>query len=295
VVRLTHVLVGACILGAFFVMSISAWYLLRKRHEDFARRSFTVACAFGALFSIAALASGDSHAKVVATHQPAKLAAMEGHFHTGTGGAEIHVFGWPDEDAREVRFPIAIPGGLSFLVHGDLTTPVPGLDSFPREDWPPVLVPFLAFHVMVGLGSLFLVMTLGGLVLLWRRTLFSNRLVLWAYVPMVLLTYVANQAGWIAAEVGRQPWTVYGLLRTADSVSKSVKGGQVLTSIIGFGLVYALLFVVWLSVMNDKVQHGPDDGTQVEAHGDDGNQAGSAGLASVAADKVDPSRGSMLG
>lgn len=257
VVRLAHTMVGAYILGSFFVLSISAWYLLRGKHEEFAKRSIRAALPIAAIFSLLAAVTGDWHAKVVAKHQPAKLAAFEGHF-TSQGPADLHIFGWPDEEARETRMSLSIPGGLSFLVHGDFKTPVPALDEFPRADQPPVKIPFAMFHLMVGLGVLFLALSWGGLLLLWRGRLFTNRGVLWAYVVTVLGAYAANQAGWIAAEVGRQPWTVYGLLRTADSVSKSVKGGEVLASILMFGFIYVLLFAVWVYVTNEKIQHGPE-------------------------------------
>jgi len=261
-VRLAHTLIGCFILGAFVVMSISAWYVLKKKHDDFARRSFTAGLGVATVFCLLALVSGDRHAKVVAKYQPAKLAAMEGHFETGDGGAEIHLFGIPDEANARVLMPIAIPGGLSFLVHGDFKTPVPGLDQFDRRDWPPVLIPFAAFHLMVGIGSFFIALTLVAVYLRWKGRLFEKRWLMWTFVVSVLGAYAANQAGWVTAEVGRQPWTVYGLLRTSDSVSKSVQGSHVLISIILFGLVYALLFAVWLFVMNEKIQHGPDPVTE---------------------------------
>lgn len=256
-IRLAHTLIGAFILGAFVVMSISAWYLLRKQHEEFARRSFTNALVVGAIFALLALVSGDHHAKVVAAYQPAKLAGFEGHFDS-KGPADLHLFGLPDGDARSVKYGLAIPGGLSFLLHGDFQAPVRGLDSFERRDWPPLAVPFISFHLMVVLGTFFIALTLLGLFLRWRGRLFDNRPVLWVFVVAVLGPYLANQAGWITAEVGRQPWSVYGLLRTSDSVSTVVPAGQVLSSIILFGLVYLLLLAVWGYVMNDKIQHGPE-------------------------------------
>ncbi|MBX7245408.1 MAG: cytochrome ubiquinol oxidase subunit I [Candidatus Sumerlaeaceae bacterium] len=256
--RLTHTLIGCFILGAFFVMSITAWYLLKKRHEEFARRSFKVALVFGAVASLAQLFVGHDHAKQVAATQPAKLAAYEGLYKTPEGGAPLSLIGWPNEKAQRLDYAVEIPGMLSFLVHGDTKTPVPGLDQFKPEDRPPVVVPFLAYHAMIALGMGFIGLSLLGLFLWWRGTLFQHRWLLWVYVFAVLGAYAANQLGWIAAEVGRQPWSVYGLLRTADSVSKSVKAGEILASIIMFTIVYALLFAVWIYVMNSKIQHGPD-------------------------------------
>ena len=257
-IRLTHVLIGAMILGAFFVMSISAYYVRERRHLEVARTSFLVALVVGALFSWGALISGDGHASQVAATQPTKLAAFEGHFQTGTGGAPLHLFGIPDEASRTVRYAIAIPGGLSFLVHRDFSRPVPGLDQYPPRDWPPVAITFYAFHLMVLLGLSFIGLTMLGLFFWWRGTLFAQRWLMGLFVVAVLGPYVANQVGWAVAEVGRQPWIVYGLLRTSDGVSKVVGANAVLASILMFGFIYFLLFLVWLYVMNEKIQHGPE-------------------------------------
>lgn len=257
-VRLTHTLVGAMILGAFFMMSISAFYILKDRHLGVAKKSFLVALVFGAVFSWSALVSGDRHAKEVAVMQPAKLAAFEGHFETGTGGAPLHLFGLPDEQAKVVRYGVAVPGGLSFLVHGDFNAPVPGLDRFPPADQPPVVIPFLSFHLMVALGTAFIGLTTLGLWFWWRGTLFEQRWLLRIFVVAVLGPYAANEAGWVTAEVGRQPWVVYGLLRTSDALSRAVKADMVAASIVMFLLIYTLLLAVWIYVMNDKIQHGPE-------------------------------------
>jgi cytochrome d ubiquinol oxidase subunit I len=269
--RLLHVVTGAFILGAFFVMSISAWYLLRKKHEEFARRSFTIALVFGTLSCLAAAMSGDLSARVVAEHQPAKLAAFEGHFHSEEGGTPFFLFGIPDEEQERMRLGVSVPGGLSFLVYRDFNKPVQALDQTPKEYRPSVFLPFLCFHIMVGFGTLFIGLTLYALLLRWRGTLFTKRWLLWVFVVMVAAAYLVNQAGWVAAETGRQPWIVYpphdengrfdysqGLL-TAKGVSKSISGGQVLTSIGMFGLIYLLLFAVWVYVLNSKIQHGPDE------------------------------------
>ncbi|UJR79349.1 cytochrome ubiquinol oxidase subunit I [Sandaracinus amylolyticus] len=256
--RLTHTLLGALILGAFFVMSVCAWWLLRREHESLAKRAFGVALITGALTSIAMFLSGHSNAQMVATHQPAKLAAFEGHFHSEEGGTALYLVGYPDEARGEVVGGVAIPAMLSVLVYGDPDRPVRALDTFPEEDRPPVVVPFAAYHLMIGLGTYFLVLTLWGLWLRWRGTLWTNRRVLWLFVVSVIGPYVANQAGWVAAEVGRQPWVVYGLLRTRDAVSPTIVGDQVLGSTILFSLVYIGLGAIWVFVMNEKIQHGPD-------------------------------------
>ncbi len=254
--RLTHVLIGAFILGAFFVMSVSAYYLLKGRHEEFARRSFRFALVLGLLASLAAPVSGHFQADTVARTQPAKLAAFEGHFESGP--AHLYLLGVPDVDERRVKAGVAVPGGLSFLLHGRFDAPVPGLDVVPREDWPPVGLSFQSYHLMVALGFFFLAATAYAAWRAWRGTLWRARWLLWTFVFAVGGAFAANQLGWVAAEVGRQPWVVYGLLRTSDGVSKAVQAGQVATSILMFLVIYALLFAVWVLVLNDKIQHGPD-------------------------------------
>jgi cytochrome bd ubiquinol oxidase subunit I len=257
--RLVHVVLGAFILGAFFVMSVSAFYLLRGRHRQFARRSFTIALIFGAVVSLAEIVSGDSQARTLETTQPAKLAALEGLYTTTPGGTGLTIAGFPDGSAGRVRGRIAVPALLSLLVFGDTRTPVRGLDQFPRADWPPVAVPFHAYHVMVVLGLFFAVLVLGALVLRWRGTLFEKRWLLWTFVFAVGGAFAANQLGWVAAEVGRQPWVVYGLLRTSQGLSKAVSSAEVLGSILMFAVIYLLLFAVWVFVLNDKIRHGPDE------------------------------------
>lgn len=258
--RLVHVILGAFILGAFFVMSICAFYILKKRHLEFSKKAFTIALVFGAVVSIAELVSGHFQANTVSRTQPAKLAAFEGHFKQTGGGADMWIFGIPDENEERVKYGIAIPGGLSFLLHEDFSAPVTALDEFPKADRPPVVIPFYMYHLMVACGMFFIGITLLGLFLRFvSQTLFEKRWLMWIFVFAVLAAYAANQAGWVAAEVGRQPWVVYGLLRTSDAVSKAVVGEQVLISILMFSFIYILLFAVWVFVMNSKIQHGPED------------------------------------
>jgi cytochrome d ubiquinol oxidase subunit I len=290
--RLIHVWIGSFIMGAFFIMSISAWYLLKRRHEEFARRSFTGALALAAVASLAALVSGHLQAKNVYRQQPAKLAAFEGHFETGPGS--LSLFGIPDPEAGRVDFNLAVPGGLSLLVHEDFTEPVLGLDRFRPEHRPPVLLPFASYHLMIGLGLFFIVLTLFASYLHWRGRLFEARWLLWVFVFAVAAAVAANQTGWISAEVGRQPWVVHppvlrdtggaplldedgfiryqtvevtmpdgtvrqriAGLRTRDGVSEIVTSGQVLGSIVLFGLIYLLLLALWIFVLNHKIQQGP--------------------------------------
>ena len=276
--RLMHTLIGAYILAAFFVMSVTAYYILKGRHLDFAKRSFTIALIVAALASLAAPISGDLQARKVAQTQPAKLAAMEAVFQTGREPTPMYLFGQPDVSERRVKYGVAIPGLLSRLTYGDSQKPVAGLDQIPRRDWPPVAMTFHSFHVMVWLGLLFVVLTLVGLYFRWRGTLFDKRWLLWVFVLAVPLPFVANQLGWITAEVGRQPWVVYGLLRTSDALSKAVVASQVLGSIILFIVIYALLFAVWVFVLDSKIKHGPDEGAAVPTTAVPGGLFGVAGL-----------------
>lgn len=255
VARLLHVWVGAFILGGFFVTSISAWYVLHGKHREFSRVSLKVGLVVAAIGSVAALFTGHLQAEVVAEHQPAKLAAFEGHFETGP--ADLYALGWVDVEEGRV-LGIALPGGLTFLVHRTFDAVVPGLDAVPREDWPNVQLVFQTYHAMVALGMLFIALSLVGL-WTWRRgRLFETRWLLWTFVFVVLAAYAANQLGWVTAEAGRQPWIVWGLMRTENAFSEAVTAPMVASSIVLFGLIYAMLFAVWLYIMNDKIQHGPE-------------------------------------
>ncbi len=264
--RLTHTLVGAMILGGLFVCSVSAYYLIMNRHGLFARRCFTIGLAVACVFSLLALVTGHDQAKKVAETQPAKLAAYEGHFKPGPG--DLYLFGWPDAEAEVVQYGLAIPGMLSFLVHEDFSEPVTSLDAFPKEDRPGVWLPFQTYHLMVGLGMGFIALTVGTVPLLKGGRVFRMKWLLWVYVFSVLGGVAANQAGWVAAETGRQPWIVYPSvqddvempgLRTREGLSESVKAEQVAWSMVMFGLIYALLLAVWIYVLDSKIKHGPDE------------------------------------
>ena len=255
--RLFHVLVGALILGAFFIMSVSAYYLLKNRHGEFARKSFAPALVIGLIASLVIVYSGDRQGKIVGEYQPAKLAAMEGVYETTEAGTPMLLFGVPDSDAGTMRYKVEIPGLLSFLTHGDFDKPVDGLDKF-EPDVPPVAIPFYSFHVMVGLGIYFIVLTLYGLWCLKKGTLYRKRWLLWIFVFSVIGPFIANQLGWIAAEVGRQPWIVYNLLKTGDAVSNGLAASNVVGSIVMFGIIYVMLFAVWIHLLNEKIKKGPE-------------------------------------
>lgn len=254
--RVIHVLLGAYILGAFFVMSVSAWHILRRRNEQASGKAFRVALVVAAVALLAIFFSGDSQARKVASTQPAKLAAYEGLYRTGEGGTGMALVGWPNAKEGRLDYSVSVPGLLSLLVSGNPNSPVPGLDQFPPQDRPPVVIPFATYHVMVYTWG-----AMSGLVglaaLQWYRgRLFRRRSLLWAFVAAVTLPYVANQAGWVASEVGRQPWVVQGLLRTSEANSASLPASQVFGVIVLFSLVYALLFVVWLRFLNQLIQRG---------------------------------------
>jgi cytochrome d ubiquinol oxidase subunit I len=265
--RLVHVWFGAFILGAFFVMSISAWYILKDRHVEFARKSFSGGLLLATVFSVAQLFSGHLQAENVAEHQPAKLAAFEGQYKTESG-APLYLFGWPDDATETVKYGVGIPGMLSWLIHGDVSAEVKGFDVLEEKyGRPPVWLTFQAYHVMVAIGMLFIGLTVFSCVLWWRGSLFRTRWLMWVHVFAVLLAFTANELGWVAAEVGRQPWIVYptvgdggqlvGGLRVADALSESVKAEVVLGSLIMFGLLYGLLFALWVFLLNYKIQAGP--------------------------------------
>jgi len=284
--RLVHVWIGAFILGGFFVMSISAYYILKKRHLDAAKKMFDIGLIVAMVAAIAAPISGHIQANTVSQTQPAKLAAFEGHWETGPG--DVYLFGIPNSETETVDYGISVPGGLSFLLHGDVETEVTGLDQFAEEDRPPVAIPFYTYHIMVGLGFFFLALTLFAMFLRLRGTLFEKRWMMWTFVFGVVLPYIANQTGWVAAEVGRQPWIVYGYLRTTEGFSQVVSANQVLGSIIMFALIYAMLFAVWVYVLHNKIMHGPEP-----VEGGMPDETDAKGLLEVAARFVNPSGYSM--
>lgn len=254
--RLTHVWTGAFLAGAFLVLSVNAYYILRNRHLEIAKPAFRIALVVAAFFSLFQLFSGHQSAEGVAKNQPAKLAAMEGHFDS-SARADMFLLGWVDKEKQQST-GIRIPGGLSFLLHQDMKAPVTGLNAFKKEDQPSQInAVFQFYHLMVGIGMLLIALTLYALWSWKKGTLFQQRWLLHVFAWSVLLPQIANQAGWFTAEMGRQPWVVYGLLRTSDALSATVKAEQVLVSLILFTLVYATLFVLFLYLLNKKIKHGP--------------------------------------
>lgn len=262
--RLAHVLCGAWQAGAFFVLSVSAYYLLKKKHIEFAQRSFKIALVVAAISSVLQLVSGHYSATVVEKHQPAKLAAFEAHY-PEYEAAPYHVIGWVDEKNEQV-YGLSVPGLLSFLLSGDPDKPIVGLRAFKPEDRPPVNLVFQTYHGMVIVGTGLILLSLLGLFLWWRKKLFNFKWVLWIFVFSVLGPQFANQLGWFSAEVGRQPFIVYNLLRTSEAFSKTVTATEVVTSLVLFGIIYILLLALFIYLLNDKIQHGPVDDHVMEGH-----------------------------
>lgn len=253
--RLSHTLSAAWLTGAFLVLSVSAYYLIKNKHIELSKAAFKIALFFAFFVSLFQLFTGHSSAQKVYEYQPAKLAAFEGHFITQPG--DMYLFGWVDAENQKT-FGVALPKMLSFLLFFDTEKPVKGLNEFALTDRPPVNIVFQSYHIMIAIGMFFIGFTALGLFLLWRKKLFSSKLYLVIMVFSVLLPHIGNQVGWISAEVGRQPWIVYGLLRTKDALSKSVSGNEILFSLILFALIYALLFVLFIYLLNHKIKAGPD-------------------------------------
>jgi cytochrome d ubiquinol oxidase subunit I len=266
--RLMHVMWGCWQAGATLVLSVGAYYLLKNKHTEFAKASMKIALVIATFASIMQLVSGHSSAHLVSEYQPAKLAAFEGHYEK-EGPADLYLFGWVDEQNQEVKYGVKLTGFLSYLIHGDKNHPVKGLNAFRPEDRPPVQIVFQSYHIMVMIGFALIALNVLGCILWATGKLFTNRPVLWLFVFSVLGPQIANQVGWITAEVGRQPWIVYGLLRTSEALSKTVTANMVVASLIMFTIVYVLLFVLFVFLLDQKIKHGP----VTLDHGDTGHRA----------------------
>jgi cytochrome d ubiquinol oxidase subunit I len=256
--RYFHTVDGALITGAFFMMGISAWYVLKGRHTEFAQYSLKVSLIVGLIAAMMQLPLGHWHAVQVAQTQPEKLAAVEGLFET-QARAPILLFGVPDEAGGRMIAEVKVPGLLSLLAHMDINAEVQGLNGFPRDEWPPLALTFYPFHLMVLLGLYFIGLTLLGVFLWWRGLLFKYKFFLWLALLSIPLPFIVNELGWITAEVGRQPWVVYHVLRTADAVSISVPAYQVLLTLVLFVVIYAFLFWAWLYLIRKLVGAGPEE------------------------------------
>jgi len=249
-----HTLSGAFTLAGFFIMGVSAYHLLKKQNIDFFTRSFKMGMVFALVFSVLVALQGHHHAQEVGRIQPAKLAAMESLWETQES-APMYLLVVPDEKNEKNAIELfGIPGGLSFLAHGSFKTPVQGLNDWPKEERPPVMLTFLSFRAMVGIGTLLPILCIWAF--LRRNRLTETPRLLKAMIFAIPLPYIAIEAGWVVAEVGRQPWIVYGLMKTADAVSPIVTS-QVAFSLVALTLLYALLGAVDIYLLFKFAKKGP--------------------------------------
>lgn len=256
--RLTHTWFAAFLAGAFLVLSVHAYYLIKGRYVKISKMAFKIALPVATIFSLAQLVTGHSSANVVAEYQPAKLAALEGHYEK-SAPADLYLFGWVNDETQVVT-GLKIPGGLSFLINQDFDTSVTGLNAFPKEDRPgQVNAVFQFYHIMIAIGMFFIGLTLYASFLWWRGKLFEKKWLLKIFVFSVILAQIGNQVGWYTAEMGRQPWVVYGHLRTSEAFSRAVTANQIIFSLIMFFVIYALLLFLFLYLLNKKIKNGPYD------------------------------------
>jgi cytochrome d ubiquinol oxidase subunit I len=255
-----HNMTGAVVTGSFVMAAVGAFYLLERRNLEFGRMFLKVGVIAGAIASIAIIfPTGDLHGKYVARNQPTAIAAMEGLFRSTTG-AGIVLMGQPNEETGEIDNPLVVNNMLSFLIYGTTKAEVQGLDRVPREDWPSALpLLYYSYHIMAGLGTWFVLLMLVSAFLLWRGRLYSARWALWAVLLSFPLPYIANTAGWMTAELGRQPWLIYGLMRTSEGYSSTVSAGNGLFTLIGFMGLYTLLGLLFTVLMYNEISHGPGE------------------------------------
>ncbi len=252
-----HVLAGAMIAGGAIVAGIGAYYVLSRREDAYGKRFVRAGVMTLAVFSIIAIfPTGDRNSADVTAYQPIKLAAMEGLFQS-KDGAPLAIIGMPDLQHRMLIAPVFVPNVLSFLAYGSFTANVRGLTAYATELWPPVELTYYAYHVMVGLGTIFVGTGLLGLALLWWKRLYSQRAMLWLLLLLMPFPYIANEAGWVVTEVGRQPWIIYGLMRTAQGTSTTVAAGETLFTLIGFMGMYFLLGLLFVFLVLREIGIGP--------------------------------------
>ena len=257
-VEYIHTMTGAVVTGSFMLSSIGAFYLLSKRHTEHAKLFVKVGVIAGLIASIAmAMPTGDLQARLVVKHQPVAFAAMEGHFQS-EDSAGLVLIGQPNMDTMTLDNPIVVPRALSFMTHQRWDARIEGLSSFPKSSWPervPLL--YFAYHLMVGLGTTFIAIMALSAFLLFRKKLFDSRPVLWVLMLALPFPYIANTAGWMTAELGRQPWLVHGLFRTEHGSSNHVSTGNVLFSLLGFMGLYAFLALLFFFLFTRVVARGP--------------------------------------
>lgn len=254
-----HNMTGAAVTGAFVMSAVGAYYLLEGRQREYGRIFLKVGVIAGIISTIVIIfPTGDMAGKYVARNQPAAIAAMEGLFKSAAG-APIVILGQPNEETGQIDNPLAVNDVLSFLIYGTTKAEVKGLDQFPREDWPQALpLLFYSYHIMAGLGTWFVLIMAIAAFLLWRGRIYESRWVLWALLLSFPLPYIANTAGWMTAELGRQPWLIYGLMRTSGGDSNLVSAGNGLFTLLGFMGLYSLLSILFTVLMYREINHGPD-------------------------------------
>ena len=260
-----HNMSGAVITGAFVMASVGAFYLLSGKFVEFGRIFVRVGVVAGLIFSgLQLFPTGDGQGRMIAYSQPATLAAMEALFATQPG-APLVLIGQPNVDEKKIDNPLIIPSALSFLTYRAWKAEVKGLDAFPQDAWPSnVALLYYSYHIMVGLGTLFIVVMVMAAFLLWRGKLFESHSMLWILLLALPFPYIANTAGWITAEIGRQPWLVYQLMRTADGYSKTVSAGNGMFTLLGFMGMYTVLGILFLFLMRREIEHGPADASPYE-------------------------------
>jgi cytochrome d ubiquinol oxidase subunit I len=253
-----HTMLGAVVTGSLVMASVGAFYLLTRQQEAYGRTFVRLGVIAGCLAAVLMLfPTGDYQGKMIARHQPATLAAMEGLFET-TQGAPLAILGQPDTEKRQLDNPALIPRMLSFLTYRRWEAEVKGLDAFPKQNWPdnvPLL--YYSYHIMVGLGTIFIAALALSAWQLRRGRLYESRPTLWLLMLLLPFPFIANTAGWITAEVGRQPWLIYGLMRTSDGPSTNVSSGNTLFTLLGFMGLYALLAILFLFLTHREIEHGP--------------------------------------
>ncbi|GAB6267562.1 MAG: cytochrome ubiquinol oxidase subunit I [Smithella sp.] len=254
IIRFCHTVMASWITGAVMVAGIAGYYVRKGLHGETAKTMLKIGIILFALTPLLQLATGHIHAIEVINMQPEKAAAMEGHFNT-TRGAPIYALGYVDEQNQKT-YGIYIPKGLSFLYNFDWNSEIKGLNDFPKEDWPPVNFVFQNYHIMVGAGMLMIALGLLGAYLLWRGKLYENKPYLFILPFLIPLPHIAHETGWIAAEVGRQPWIIYKLMKTADAASVVVTTGEIAFSLIMFCLIYLLLAAMFIKIFLKIVQKG---------------------------------------
>lgn len=258
-IQYAHNMCGAVVTGAFVMAATGAFYLLDKREVEFGKLFLKVGVIAGLLSCLVQIfPTGDIHGRYVAKHQPAAMAGMEGLFHSEMG-APIVLMGQPNMEQQKIDNPLAVNKVLSFLIYGTTRAEVQGLDHFPRDQWPTTLpLLYYSYHIMAGLGTWFALLMVVAVFLLWRGSLYTTHWVLWPILLSFPLPYIANTAGWMTAEIGRQPWLVYGLLRTAAGYSPHVSSGNSLFTLLGFLGMYSVLSILWVVIVYRVIQQGPN-------------------------------------